>query len=373
MSSENPAPVRLSLGSDIRSDGSPARWRRALQPIAVATIATLAGCALPYVAHVSYGQARILIGRVSIEDRLEDPAVSAREKAKLRLVLDAKSFAQTELGLSPSASYASVYDTEGDPVAWNLSACADDAFAPFRWDFPVLGSLPYKGYFTRAPAVAEAAELQARHMDVLLWPVSAYSTLGWFADPLYTPMLEYSDVHLANTIFHELAHATIFIERDADFNETLATFVGNQGSVEYFEARGGPDDPRLHAAADEDHDDKIFAQELAALRTQLTELYTAARSRPEKLAEKKRIFDDFRRRYTQAIRPKLKTRQYDYVATEDLNNAWILAVERYHADLEVFAKLHRKLGSRLRVTVEKLREVAKSKDPKATLAAMAKD
>lgn len=353
-------PVALS-GSDLR------------RAIGILALISLSGCALPYVAHVSYGQARILVGRVSIESRLDDPAVSEREKTKLRLVLDAKTFAQEKLGLAESSSYSSVYDTEGDPVAWNLSACADDSFTPHRWTFPILGSLPYKGYFTRAPSIEEATELRAMNMDVLLWPVSAYSTLGWFADPLFTPMLQYTDVHLANTIFHELAHATIFIERDADFNETLATFVGNQGCFEFFEARGGAKDPRLLAAADEDHDDKIFVQEVAKLRAQLTALYASPAPREEKLRAKQQLFAAFQAGYATAIRPRLRTRHYDYVATESLSNAWILAVERYHGDLELFARLHAKLGSRMRTTIEKLREISRAKDPKAALAALAKD
>ena len=281
--------------------------------LVIGSLLVFTGCGIPYVAHVSYGQARILVGRVTIEDRLEDPAVSAREKEKLRLVLDAKAFAHEKIGLAETSSYSSVYDTEGDPVAWNLSACADTAFLPYRWTFPILGSLPYKGYFTRRPAVEEARELRAREMDVLLWPVSAYSTLGWFSDPLFTPMLEYTDVQLANTIFHELAHATVFIDKDADFNETLATFIGNQGAVEFFEQRGGKTDPRLLAAADEDHDDKIFVQEIAKLRAQLQSLYSSAAIRAEKLRNKTRIFEAFREHYKERVRPRLRTRRSSIV------------------------------------------------------------
>lgn len=373
VSSGNPAPGRIKLGSDIRARSradfvrGPASW------LVGGLSLVLSGCALPYVAHVSYGQARILVGRVSIESRLDDPAVSEKEKAKLRLVVDAKTFAGEEVGLAQTGSYASVYDTEGDPVAWNLSACADDAFLPYRWDFPVLGSMPYKGYFVLAPAIDEARELKAMNMDVLLAPVSAYSTLGWFSDPLFTPMLEDPDEVLVNVILHELAHATIFIEKDADFNETLATFIGNQGSVEYFQKRYGADDPRLRRAEDADHDDKIFAQELAALRAELTALYATKRPRTEKLAEKRRLIAAFRERFGSTIRPTLRTDNYDFVLRRELNNAWILGLERYHGDLELFAKVHRKLGSRLRTTVLKLKEIAKTTDPRASLAALARD
>jgi predicted aminopeptidase len=331
------------------------------------------GCGLTYIAHVTNGQSRILVGRISIESRLDDAAVTSREKSKLRLVLDVKRFAHESFGLADSGSYSTVYDTEGDAVAWNLSACAEDSFTPYTWTFPILGSMPYKGYFTRAKATSDFEELRAQGMDVLLWPVSAYSTLGWFSDPLFTPMLEYSDVHLANTIFHELAHATVFIERDADFNETLATFVGGQGAIEFFEARGGKQDPRLLAAADEDHDDRVFSQEIARLEKDLTDLYASAATKAEKLSGKKRLIDDFKVSFRSKIRPKLKTRRYDYIPSEDLNNAWILAHARYHGDIELFMKLHVRLGSHLRATVEKLKEIAKSDDPRAALVALTRD
>jgi len=338
-----------------------------------ALVVLLAGCSLPYVAHVSYGQARILIGRISIESRLEDPSVSEAEKAKLRLVLDVKKYAKEEIGLAASSSYESVYDTEGDPVAWNLSACDDDAFLPYTWDFPIMGVMPYKGYFYREPAVEEAREIKAAHKDVLLAPVSAYSTLGWFADPVYTPMIAYRDEELANVVFHELTHATIFIERDSEFNETLATFVGNQGAVDFFLAKGGKDDPRLASAARAASDDRVFQAQISALRAKLDAVYKADLPREEKLREKAKIFGDFETDFATKVAPTLETDHYGFVATHELNNAWILALARYHGDLEVFAKVHAKLGSRLKATVEKLKEIARSDDPRRALNDFVKD
>ncbi len=329
------------------------------------------GCSLPYIAHVSYGQGRILVGRVSIESRLEDPAVSDAEKAKLRLVLDAKDFAHDELGLARSGSYTTVYDTEGDPVAWNVSACADDAFEPYHWDFPIMGSLPYIGYFTRERALEEVRDLKEKHQDVLMYPVTAYSTLGWFSDPLFTTMLEYPDEVLVNVVCHELTHATIFVEQDADFNETLATFVGDQGSLEYFRKRCGADDPRIQRVADTDRDDKIFEDEVAKLRADLTSMYASDLPRDEKLAAKGKQFAAFRERYRTTIRPLLKSDDFDFHFRHELNNAWILALERYHGDFRLFERLHVKLGSDLKRTIEKLKEIAKAPDPKAALAALA--
>jgi predicted aminopeptidase len=289
--------------------------------------------------------------------------------ARLRLVRDAKVFAIEELGLARTDSYSSVYDTEGGPVAWNLSACADDSFSAYRWDFPILGSLPYKGYFRVEPAIEEARGLRSRGMDVLLYAPEAYSTLGWLADPVFTPMLEEDDEVLVNTILHELTHATIFIEKDADFNETLATFVGGEGALEYFRARGGASDPRLGRAADSEHDDRIFAAAVAALKAELGALYSMKAGRAETLRAKTEIFTRFRERYRTEIRPKLAGKGIARELRSDLNNAWVLAVDRYHGDLEVFARLHTKLGSRLPATIAKLKEIAAAAAPRAALEA----
>ncbi|MBI3726123.1 aminopeptidase, partial [bacterium] len=123
--------------------------RRLAAALALATLA--GGCSLPYLAHVSYGQARILVGRVPVEHYLERDGTSARAKEKLRLALDVRKFAR-ELGLAETDSYTTVFDTEGEAAVWNLSACADDAFRAHTWSFPVVGTLPYKGYFDRSLA-----------------------------------------------------------------------------------------------------------------------------------------------------------------------------------------------------------------------------
>src|SRR5262249_44546680 len=134
----------------------------------------------------------------------------------------------------------------------------------------------------------------------------AYSTLGWLSDPIFTPMLEEEDDVLVNTIVHELTHATVFIERDASFNETFATFVGMEGSLEYFRARGGPGDPRLEKAAESDHDSAVFAEEVAGLKAQLAALYSLKAGRAATLPAKAEVFARFRERYRTVVRPKLK-------------------------------------------------------------------
>ncbi|MBI3724552.1 aminopeptidase, partial [bacterium] len=202
---------------------------------------------------------------------------------------------------------------------------------------------------------------------------TAYSTLGWFSDPIFTPMLRNPDEYLANVILHELAHATVFIKSDADFNENLATFVGNQGSIDYFVARFGPDDPRARFARDDAEDDASFSREIGDLRARLTKVYETGKPREEKLLEKAAVFRDFRARYRAEIRPRLRRGGFDrLVESPSFNNAAILGLDRYHADTATFEAAHRKLGSSLKATIEKLREIARSPTPRAVLEAFVK-
>lgn len=363
--------VSLTFGSD-NSGRSAWSSRSAWLCVAVVGAFGLPACSIPYLAHVSYGQARILVGRVSIEQRLEDPSTGEREKGRLGLVLDVKRYAHEVLGLTPSGSYSSVFDTGGEPAVWNVSACKDDAFVPHSWSFPVVGTVPYKGFFDRELARGEARALMAEAKDVLVYGAIAYSTLGWFDDPIFTPMLARLDEEeLANTVLHELAHATVYVESDADFNENLATFVGDQGAIDYFRARGGKDDPRLVQASDSRLDAELFAHEVGELRARLAKVYESAAPRAEKLARKADELAAFQAHYRAAIRPRLRhPENHDFQVLErELNNAWILALERYHADLGLFGALHAKLGSNLARTVERLRELARAESPRAALRA----
>jgi predicted aminopeptidase len=201
----------------------------------------------------------------------------------------------------------------------------------------------------------------------MIYGAQAYSTLGWFKDPLFTSMLRSREHELANTVIHEMTHATVFVESDADFNETLATFVGNQGAIDYLRSVDGPDSARAKAAEDSFHDDRVFARAISDLRARLEAVYRSALPREGKLRVKQHELDDFPRRYREEIRPKLRSSDFDGYLKRKLNNASILAMERYHGELDAFAALHRKLGSNLRLTVERLKKLADEPHPRDAL------
>lgn len=331
--------------------------------------ATLAssGC---YTTHVAAGQLGILLGREPIDEAIDDPALPPVDRDKLRLVRDVRRFAIERLGLAETGSYTSVYDTGDRPVAWNVSASDPDAFAPYTWDFPIVGTMPYIGFFDEEKADEEGRRLRERGLDALVLPVPAYSTLGWFDDPFFTSMLKYDEATIADIIVHELAHATVFIDSDAEFNETLATFIGQAGAEAYFLARGGEADPALAVAREDTRQRAIFNASLAGLRDTLWRVYESTAPREEKLRRKAEEIAAWRAKFVQEVRPQLSEGSYDYVLDDEVefNNAFLLAFQRYHGELDLFEELHSQNGRDLPATIRALEELAEEDDPRAALA-----
>lgn len=203
------------------------------------------GC---YIVRQAVGQAGILLSQRDIRGMLADPDVPHATKEKLRLVRDIKEFGERVMGLTPSPNYESYYDTEGRPITWIVSACPRDSFRPYTWWFPIVGDVPYKGFFKREDAIDEARGLAAEGYDVAVGPAAAYSTLGYFADPVLSTMLGQPEEDLSSLLLHELTHGTVYVPGATDFNEGLASFVGWQGALEFARWRRGSDSPEYARA-----------------------------------------------------------------------------------------------------------------------------
>lgn len=275
----------------------------------------LSGC---YILTQAGGQLRMLLNSRNIDELVADPNVPADKKLKLLKVREIKEFGEHELGLSRSSNYESFYDTQGQPITYIVSACRKDRFEPHTWWFPIVGTVPYKGFFDKEDARAEARSLEALGLDVSLGAAAAYSTLGYFPDPVLSTMLEYPDEQLAALILHELTHGTIYLPGGTDFNEGLASFVGWQGALEFARRRQGISseayEKTVRAFAAEERRD-ARAKELFG---KLDELYKSNRTREEKLEERVKIagpkvnnaeilmqrrygrYDEFRERFEKA-------------------------------------------------------------------------
>ncbi len=192
-------------------------------------LATSACSSLGYYTHVARGQAALLLQRKAVADVIADPHTDAKLRARLAQTQAARAFASDHLQLPRNRSYTSYVDLNRPYVTWNVFAVPEFAVEPVTHCFPFAGCVAYQGYFERVRAEREAARLSASGNDTQIEGAVAYSTLGWFADPILSSMLRWSDDELDSTIFHELAHQKLYVKDDTAFNESYASFVAEQG------------------------------------------------------------------------------------------------------------------------------------------------
>ncbi|MBL4624275.1 MAG: aminopeptidase [Flavobacteriales bacterium] len=191
------------------------------------------------------GQLNILTRAVDISELITDKNVSDSIKIKLQWIQEIKQFAQDSLGLAETDNYTTYYDQEGQPILWVVTACPPYQMEEYKWDYPILGKLGYKGFFDKNKADTEGKELLDLGYDVDVGEVNAWSTLGWFKDPVLSSMMKKNEGELARLIIHELTHTTVYISDDADFNENLATFIGDNGAAKYMEQKYGVNSSEL--------------------------------------------------------------------------------------------------------------------------------
>ena len=209
------------------------RWIRRV--IAALAVTAVSGC---YYLHSMRGQWDVMSRREPIAAVIADPSTPADLRARLQTVLDLREFASRELKLPDNDSYRSYADVGRPFVAWNVFAAPEFSLEPRQWCFPIIGCVAYRGYFDEAKAERYAAKLRADSLDVYVGPVPAYSTLGYFADPVLNTMLSWDDVFVAALLFHELAHQQLYVKGDAAFSEAFASVVGDAGVRRWLAATG---------------------------------------------------------------------------------------------------------------------------------------
>jgi len=276
------------------------------------------------------GQAKILIGRTRLDAALVDAALSPSQRGALRVLKDAQRFGIARLGLAGDDLYGTLYDTHGEPVAWNVSASHKDRFEARTWWFPIVGKVPYLGFFVRPEAEAEAERLRGEGLDVNLRGVGAYSTLGWFDDPVFTSGLGGDRFEVARLVLHEMAHATVFFAGEIGWNENFATLVGDQGVLEWLAARHGPDSAPVRAARRRLTAEAHFEAYMKSLVERLKSLYASDVSSEEKLARRERVFEEGKRGLAEVLRQHPEAGRERWLERE-WNNAVLLSFSRYRA------------------------------------------
>lgn len=303
------------------------------------------GCSfLPYYMQSIAGQLEILGKRRSIEQVLADPLVAEETKSALRFVSSIRSFAHRVLFLPDNGSYRSYARLDRRHVAWNVFAAPELSLTGVQSCFPFTGCLGYRGYFHENDARGHAFDLQARGLDVFVGGVTAYSTLGWFRDPVLDTMLYRDRTELAKLIFHELAHQKLYVADDTEFNEAFAEAVARIGLHKWLSNR--PPSEYQAFVREQEAEDRFLSLVLEFKR-RLAELYGSERDDGEKRKVKKALIIELRTRYAELKRRDDALRTYDNWFSEDINNARFVAVSTYRELVPGFLRLYASSGEEL--------------------------
>ncbi len=308
------------------------------------------GCAtVGYYGQAVIGQLDILARTRTIAELLDDgPAASTEAgvstaplapatKARLVTILRVRDFATQALALPDNGSYRVYADIDRSQVAWNVVATPEFSFIPKEWCFPVAGCVPYRGYFSQQRAERFARELRDERLDVRVAGVSAYSTLGWFRDPVFSTQLRRSDSHIAAIIFHELAHQELYLRGDTTFNESFATAVEIEGMRRWLVHSGDKTaldkylrDKTRHAA---------FVELLLKYRARLEATYSSPLPEEQMRAAKARDYLALRSEYAELRKQWGGYDGYDSRFAQDLNNAHLASIGLYHQHVPAFQAL----------------------------------
>ncbi len=333
-------------------------------------VVTLSGCQIGYLFKSAYSQADLLRRRVPLEEALKDSHLTTEQKAKLVLAQDARVFAETDLGLAHTKNYTTFVQLDGPYVTWVVSASAKDELKHHLWHYPLVGSMPYKGFFEPKGAADEAASLRADGFDTYVRGVSAYSTLGWFRDPILSSMLAYKDYELVSTIIHETTHATVFIKSEADFNERLAEFIGNKGAEAFYLKREGPEGATLKRMRTDADDEKSFGEFISRELNSLDEWYKVRKGNPIPEDERVSRLKAIQTAFASDLKPRLKDpANFARFENAEINNARLLTYRLYFQDLSQFQKVFDKLGGNFAKMLDFCKSLEKSNDPFAELKA----
>jgi hypothetical protein len=290
-----------------------------------------------YLLRAGWEEAKILARRRAIAALVRDTTVDAQTRAKLQLVLDARAFAANALGLKVGRSFTTFSRLDHDTLVLVLSVAYRDRLESYRWWFPIVGRVPYKGYFDYGDARAAEQDFRARGFDTYLRPASAFSTLGFFNDPLVSSTLHADTLSLANTVIHELTHNTYYAGGKAEFNESFANFVGARGSAEFFRARGQPG-----AVAETEarwSDEKVLARFWQQLHRDIDSTFKAHPGDSAthlRIMLRDSIYRAARANLVFRIGPQLRTVAPTALERARLDNAALLARRVYLTNLDLF-------------------------------------
>jgi predicted aminopeptidase len=303
--------------------------------IAVVLLASCSG--INYYRQAAQGQLSLLSEARPIDEWLSDTSLDPKLRLRLAVARQIRTFAVHELGLPDNQSYRNYAALKRPYVLWNVVAAPELSLKPIQWCFPIAGCVTYRGYYSREDAVAYARELRAEGNDVQIGGVPAYSTLGWFNDPLISTFIHYPDAELARLIFHELAHQVVYVAGDSQFNESFASAVEEAG-VERWLVGFGNDTMRANYQRYKERRQQFMALLLKCRKT-LEDAYASKKPVAEKRAIKARAFKQLQEDYAQLKASWGGYAGYDRFFAEPLSNAHLASIATYTDFVPAFRAL----------------------------------
>mgnify|MGYP001179106031 CR=1 FL=1 len=298
----------------------------------------MSGCqSSHYYTQAILGQVELFRNSKPIEKVLQQNAVDDETKFQLKKILKIRNFATRELGLKNNKSYLYYSDIKRKYVVWNVFVTPALSLDAEQWCFPFAGCVTYRGYFKRNEAKIFLEKKKTEGMDVFLSGVSAYSTLGWFSDPVLNTFVNYSDIDLVRLVFHELAHQIVYVKDDTTFNESFAVCIENEGVKRWLSANGS----QVDRAVWEEHllSKKNFFEILEQKKDELTFLYKSDMTESIKLREKAIMFNQLKAEYNTFRQTWPRENRYDWLFSQTLNNAVLVAIANYSEYVPFFTNL----------------------------------
>jgi predicted aminopeptidase len=323
----------------------------------------LAGCNT-YVGSVITGELKLLSSVQPIDEALNDPNLDPTLHDKLAFVVQARDYAQNTVGLNVGHSYQTFADLGDRSLAWNLSASRKDAFEPYYWRLPLVGRLPYIGYFNLDEARTERDRLVGEGYDTLIYEVDAYSTVGVLPDPVTSALLRRDLYSLADTVIHELTHNTVFSAGNTTFDESMASFVGRTAGQEFLIATFGEGSVEIVDARKAYADEDRFQAFMQQLEVDLQAVYGTDLSYDDKLAQRQTVITAAQQRFGSDVLPLMNDQTgYQPYTVFPFNNAFLLVNVRYYTDQDVFMAVYESTGRDWGATLHLFQEAAAAPDP----------
>ncbi len=302
-----------------------------------------------YIARAGTEEARILLRRRSIAGLVADSKTPAPLRQRLQLVLDARAYAADSMQLSVGRTYTTYADVKRDTLLLLLSASRRERLRAYTWTYPIVGVVPYKGFFDFARARETAADLEEEGYDTYLRRAGAFSTLGYFSDPLLSTIMGKDTMELVATVLHELAHNTLYVKGHTAFDESFASFVGYRGAQAFFRSRGDSLDAARAAARW--RDERILDVFYSELARRLDSAYASTPGGVGVAQARATLFRWARTQLTGPVGQSLETYDWRWYATSTLNNAVVIAQRLYRMNLNLFDEIYLQNGADIAETI----------------------